>query len=88
MQMLSEEDQSRQAARRRLESEMVILQSDGKKIERQVQDIAIEIKRLSDSVKRLELDIQAKEAARRKLDTDKMLNDGEIARLKKRMNIL
>ncbi len=88
MQMLSEEDQNRQTARRRLESEMVILQSDGKKIERQTEDIAIEIKRISDNIKRLELDIQTKEAARRKLETEKMLNDGEMARLKKRMNVL
>lgn len=67
---------------------MVILQSDGKKIQRQTEDIAIEIKRISDNIKRLELDIQTKEAARRKLETEKMLNDGEIARLKKRMNVL
>jgi hypothetical protein len=88
MQMLSEEENEKRAARRRLESEMVILQSDGNKIRRQAEDIAVEIRRISDNIKRLELDIQTKEAARRKLDTDKMLNETEIARLKKRMNLL
>lgn len=88
MQMLSEEENEKRAARRRLESEMVILQSDGNKIRRQAEDIAIDIRRISDNIKRLELDIQTKEAARRKLDTDKMLNETEIARLKKRMNVL
>lgn len=88
MQMLTDEDRERQAARRRLESEIVILQSDGGKIRRQKDDITAEIKRIRNDMKRLEIDIQTKEAALRKLDTDLVLNDAEIVRLKKRMNVL
>lgn len=83
-----EEDASRKTAQRRLESELLILQSDKGKSERQQNDLMMEVKRLRNDAKRLEIVIQEKEAAELKLNREISLIETEITHLKKQMNAL
>jgi hypothetical protein len=85
---LSEEEQSNLAARHRLESELVILQSDARKLRRQAEDMTAEVRQLKGELKRMEIFIQTREVANHKIDAEITLNDVEVARLKKRLNLL
>lgn len=86
--MLTEEQQSSRAARHRLESEILILQSDKGKRVREYDILVAEIRTLKNNLKRLEIEIEGKVLIESKLAREISMNEAEIAHLKKKMNLL
>ena len=82
----SEDQEPDRAAQRRLESDLLILQADQKRFEREHDEFLAEIKRLKNDAKRLEIVIKEKELEEQKINREKLMNEAEIAHLKKQMS--
>ncbi len=86
---ISAEKKSENApARHRLESELLILEADRKRFKRHFDELSMEIKRLENDLKRQELLLGEKKAAKEKLERDVLYAEGEIAHTKKQLNTL
>lgn len=86
--ILTEEQQDSRAARHRLESEILILQSDKGKKDREYEIVIAEIRRLKNNLKRLEIEIEERVLVETKLAREITLVETEIVHLKKKMNML
>lgn len=81
-------DGDKKARSHRLESELLMLQSDKGRLERNRETIVTDLRKMKNDLTRLKLDIDAKEQADRSALRDIALIDTEIARVRKQMNSL
>jgi|GEM_PF-7042238 predicted nucleic acid-binding Zn-ribbon protein len=87
-QSLPTEQAEKLAMRHRLDAELVALQSDKKRLERGHNDIMTEVKRLKNDLSRLEIAIQEKELSSKKISSELFLVDGDIAKIRKKINMI
>lgn len=78
----------KKAQLRRLESDLLILQSDFRKNERKKIDIQIELKKIKHEKDILTSNIQTKEAEIKKIDSNQFVINEDIKALKKKINLL
>ncbi len=78
----------RQAALRRLQSELFVFEGDIARIERKRGDVEIEIRRIKNSIVRLEADLSVQTAELTTLDRQLATAHEDMNRHKKKMNAL
>lgn len=83
---LSPEEKRRQ--KNSTQMEMVILESDGKKIIAEKSELEVEIRRLRQDMERLRIDLDKKQQRYDKINFEISQNEAEIKRLRKRLNLI
>lgn len=85
----TEEDKAKKKTeQRRVQSEMLLRNADKTKMLRTRDGLAADIKRIRTALKRMEIDLQDKEAALAKIDREIRLCDEEMLHLKHKLNSL
>jgi len=83
---LSPEEKKRQ--KNSIQMEMVILESDGKKIIGEKSTLEMEIRRLRQDMERLRIDLDQKQERYDKINFEISQNEEGVKRLRKRLNFL
>ena len=88
MSLSSDDEAQKRTERRRLESEMFMLESDRDRHVRRRDEILIDIKRLKSEISRLEASLKDKEAEAIAAEHEVNLTDAELMKVKRKMNSL
>ena len=81
-------DPQKEAARQRMQNEMLMLDSDFKKKERQKADIMMEQKRIKLSITKIEMELVEKTRQLKKIEQEQFVLKNDMGSLKKRMMVL
>ncbi len=85
---MNDDSSEKKARSRRLESELLILQSDKKRLEGKREAIVTDLRGIKNEMSRLKLDIDAKERADQDLSRQITVLEGEIARVRRQINLI
>ncbi len=85
---MQEPTQDKSAQRHRIQSDIIMLDSDLRRNEAKKAALEMELRRLKDQKSRLDLDILAKEEEIRKMAGEQTALEGEIRSLRKKLNVL
>jgi hypothetical protein len=86
--MQTQKDPQKEADRRRMQNEMLLLDSDFKKKERQKGDIAMEKKRLKQKLDQLQVELDEKDRQLKKITQEQFLISNDMNSLKRKMNAI
>lgn len=85
---MSTQNPQKEADRRRYQSDMLILDSDFKKKERQKGDIMMEKRRLKQKLDQVQAELEEKDRELKKITQEQFMIGNDINSLKRRMNAL
>lgn len=86
--MRDNQSQDTAAQKNRIQSELIILESDYRKNEREKGELAMEIRRLKKEKTQIEIYLEEKEKGIKKLESEQAMVEGEMKNLKKKLNLL
>lgn len=86
--MRDNQSQDTAAQKNRIQSELIILESDYKKNEREKGELVMEIRRLKKEKTQIEIYLEEKEQGIKKLESEQAMVEGEMKNLKKKLNLL
>jgi len=81
-------DPEKEAARRRMQNEMLIMDSDFKKKERQKAEILMDKKRIKLSLDKIQAELFEKDRLLKKLEQEQFMLKNDMGSLKKKMMVL
>jgi len=82
------DDSQKQADRRRYQNDMLLLDSDFKKKERQKAEIALEKKKLEQKLNQVQMELEEKDRQLKKITQEQFLIGNDMNSLKRKMNVL
>lgn len=86
--MQTAKDPQKEATLRRMQTEMLMLDSDFKKKERQKADIMMEQKRIKLNITKIEMELAEKDRQLKKLEQEQFVLKNDMGSLKKKMMVL
>lgn len=86
--MPATKDPQKEADRRRLQNDMLLLDSDFKKKGRQKMDLEMEKKRLKQKLDQVQMELDEKDRQLKKITQEQFLISNDMNSLKRRMNAL
>lgn len=82
------QDPQKEAARRRMQNEMLLMDSDYKKKERQKAEMLMDKKRIKMSLDKAQVELAEKDRLLKKLEQEQFMLKNDMGSLKKRMMVL